>query len=151
MNPRQSFITSFIGWQSRSSHTVWEREIRRIHIPNGAHLDLRMDPPGSHGSINLSSDSPGKILMQSPTESLRGRRSGGAMLGRARTTWSNLMKGTIFSSIFTLLTTCIGAGTLSLPYAFDQVRREAALKLLSFSVHLQCIGLVPVECQSDYA
>ena len=29
-------------------------------------------------------------------------------------------KGTIFSSIFNLLTTCIGAGTLSLPYAFSQ-------------------------------
>ena len=29
-------------------------------------------------------------------------------------------KGTIFSSIFNLLTTCIGAGTLALPYAFSQ-------------------------------
>ena len=29
-------------------------------------------------------------------------------------------RGTIFSSIFNLLTTCIGAGTLSLPYAFAE-------------------------------
>lgn len=29
-------------------------------------------------------------------------------------------KGTLFSSIFTLLTTSIGAGTLALPYAFSQ-------------------------------
>ena len=29
-------------------------------------------------------------------------------------------KGTIFSSVFNLLTTCIGAGTLALPYAFSQ-------------------------------
>lgn len=29
-------------------------------------------------------------------------------------------KGTIFSSIFNLLTTCIGAGTLALPYAFSK-------------------------------
>jgi len=27
-------------------------------------------------------------------------------------------KGTVFSSVFALLTTCMGAGTLSLPYAF---------------------------------
>jgi len=27
-------------------------------------------------------------------------------------------RGTFFSSVFALLTTCIGAGTLSLPYAF---------------------------------
>ena len=27
-------------------------------------------------------------------------------------------KGTFFSSVFALLTTCMGAGTLSLPYAF---------------------------------
>ena len=31
-----------------------------------------------------------------------------------------LCRGTIFSSIFTLLTTCIGAGTLALPYAIKQ-------------------------------
>ena len=29
-------------------------------------------------------------------------------------------KGTVVSSIFILLTTCIGAGTLSLPYAFSR-------------------------------
>ena len=29
-------------------------------------------------------------------------------------------KGTIFSSVFNLLTTCIGAGTLALPYAFSE-------------------------------
>ena len=29
-------------------------------------------------------------------------------------------KGTVYSSVFTLLTTCVGAGTLSLPYAFSQ-------------------------------
>lgn len=28
------------------------------------------------------------------------------------------LRGTYFSSVFALLTTCIGAGTLSLPYAF---------------------------------
>ena len=30
------------------------------------------------------------------------------------------LKGNVVSSIFILLTTCIGAGTLSLPYAFSQ-------------------------------
>lgn len=29
-------------------------------------------------------------------------------------------QGTVVSSIFILLTTCVGAGTLSLPYAFSQ-------------------------------
>lgn len=42
-------------------------------------------------------------------------------LAGVRAVWSKVMKGTVFSSIFTLLTTCIGAGTLSLPYAFSQV------------------------------
>ena len=33
--------------------------------------------------------------------------------------WSTRrLRGTYFSSVFALLTTCIGAGTLSLPYAF---------------------------------
>ena len=41
-------------------------------------------------------------------------------LGQLRQAWQSCTKGTIFSSIFTLLTTCIGAGTLSLPYAFAQ-------------------------------
>lgn len=31
-----------------------------------------------------------------------------------------LCRGTLFSSIFTLLTTCIGAGTLALPFAIKQ-------------------------------
>ena len=29
-------------------------------------------------------------------------------------------KGSVYSSVFTLLTSCVGAGTLSLPYAFSQ-------------------------------
>ena len=32
--------------------------------------------------------------------------------------WKRLTRGTVLSSIFILLTTCIGAGALSLPYAF---------------------------------
>lgn len=57
--------------------------------------------------------------MKSPAE---GSAAGKGQLAKIRATWNGLMKGTIYSSIFTLLTTCIGAGTLSLPYAFDQVR-----------------------------
>ena len=53
-----------------------------------------------------------------PSESQAGPSSG--RLGKLKATWRGLTKGTIFSSIFTLLTTCIGAGTLSLPYAFAQ-------------------------------
>ena len=37
-----------------------------------------------------------------------------------RCSFSLYTKGTLFSSIFTLLTTSIGAGTLALPYAFSQ-------------------------------
>ena len=37
---------------------------------------------------------------------------------RARTAWDRCTKGTVFSSVFILLTTSVGAGTLSLPYAF---------------------------------
>lgn len=39
---------------------------------------------------------------------------------KARLAFKITTRGTICSSIFILLTTCIGAGTLSLPYAFAQ-------------------------------
>lgn len=91
-----------------------------------------MDQPGPgtdiRGSINRTSEpvtvcvSPGsKVHMKFPAEDLGGRANGVGRLTKIRTAWSSLVKGTIFSSIFTLLTTCIGAGTLSLPYAFEQV------------------------------
>ena len=41
-------------------------------------------------------------------------------LARLRSAWRSATKGTVVSSIFILLTTCIGAGTLSLPYAMSQ-------------------------------
>lgn len=89
-----------------------------------------MEQPGPsidiRGSINGTSEpvcaSPGsKIHMKFPAEDLGGRANGVGRLRKMTTAWSSLVKGTIFSSIFTLLTTCIGAGTLSLPYAFEQV------------------------------
>lgn len=43
----------------------------------------------------------------------------GAM-ARLRRAYKSATRGTVVSSIFILLTTCIGAGTLSLPYAFSQ-------------------------------
>lgn len=78
--------------------------------------------PGSH-SINSATRSPTrKIRMESKatgsSEPQTGPGSG--RLGKLKATWQGFMKGTIFSSIFTLLTTCIGAGTLSLPFAFAQ-------------------------------
>lgn len=39
---------------------------------------------------------------------------------RCKATIHYMSKGTIFSSIFNLLTTSIGAGTLALPYAYSQ-------------------------------
>ena len=39
---------------------------------------------------------------------------------RVRAAWASCTKGTVFSSVFILLTTSVGAGTLSLPYAFAQ-------------------------------
>lgn len=39
-------------------------------------------------------------------------------IDRVRAAWTRCTKGTVFSSIFILLTTSVGAGTLSLPYAF---------------------------------
>ena len=52
----------------------------------------------------------------------------------------NLTKGTVPSSIFILLTTCIGAGTLSLPYAF------AKGGILVFSI----IFFIIMVCQSVF-
>ena len=40
--------------------------------------------------------------------------------GKLRGLWAAATKGTVVSSIFILLTTCVGAGTLSLPHAFSQ-------------------------------
>lgn len=39
---------------------------------------------------------------------------------RVHSAWQTATRGTVVSSIFILLTTCVGAGTLSLPYAFSQ-------------------------------
>ena len=47
-------------------------------------------------------------------------QSHGGCLGSFRSAWRTITRGTVFSSIFILLTTCIGAGTLSLPYGFAQ-------------------------------
>ena len=52
--------------------------------------------------------------------SINSTRTGISRVGAIRQMLRGYTKGTIFSSIFTLLTTCIGAGTLSLPYAFAQ-------------------------------
>lgn len=46
------------------------------------------------------------------------RREG--WVGMLQAGWTKATKGTVVSSIFILLTTCVGAGTLSLPYAFSQ-------------------------------
>lgn len=43
-----------------------------------------------------------------------------AVAGKAASLRHLLCRGTVCSSIFTLLTTCIGAGTLALPYAIKQ-------------------------------
>ena len=88
-----------------------------------------MEEPGSDGCINapsgpVSASQARTIRMESPGLGLSQSGTGRRQLGRLRDAWNGLMKGTVFSSIFTLLTTCIGAGTLSLPYAFDQVHGE---------------------------
>ena len=124
------FVYDVIPWLLLYTYSKW-----RAPCSEGF---MTMEPPGRQGSINSpSSASPGKkIHMQSLAESLRGRASGGGRLGKVRATWSSLMKGTVFSSIFTLLTTCIGAGTLSLPFAFNKVRHEAALILAHLHLFL---------------
>ena len=130
------FVYDVIPWVLLYTYSKW-----RASCSEGF---MTMEPPGRQGSINSpSSASPGKkIHMQSLAESLRGRASGGGRLGKVRATWSSLMKGTVFSSIFTLLTTCIGAGTLSLPFAFNKVRHEAALILAHLQVKCTCIYLL---------
>ena len=80
-----------------------------------------MDESGvREGNINTTS-APPTWKMKSPTESVGYKPPARARLGGLGAWAQGLMRGTIFSSIFTLLTTCIGAGTLSLPYAFEQV------------------------------
>ncbi len=44
--------------------------------------------------------------------------SGGGPLASLSRAWRVATQGTVVSSIFILLTTCVGAGTLSLPYGF---------------------------------
>ena len=98
-----------------------------------------MEPGGLDNiSINSPSDAPSarNVRMRSPAENLGHAAPRSGPLGRVRAGWSGLMKGTIFSSIFTLLTTCIGAGTLSLPFAFQQVR-----PVLSVSNHVISLSL----------
>lgn len=60
--------------------------------------------------------------------------------------WKAYSRGTVYSSIFTLLTTCIGAGSLSLPYAFAQGGLVAAsvvflvIMLISVIVGFMLLG-----------
>ena len=84
----------------------------------------RMEEGSPLGGINSAPEasSARNLRMRSPAELPEYSSASGGFLGRLRAGWSSLMRGTIASSIFTLLTTCIGAGTLSLPYAFEQVR-----------------------------
>ena len=55
----------------------------------------------------------------SPTTGLTADGSEGAAMADEELCRS-ATRGTVVSSMFILLTTCIGAGTLSLPYAFSQ-------------------------------
>ena len=64
--------------------------------------------------------------------------SGKKVVHRARAAWDRCTKGTVFSSVFILLTTSVGAGTLSLPYAF------ARGGLLLSSVVLLAVVLVAI-------
>ena len=48
------------------------------------------------------------------------RESKGRLLSESPGCLAECHSGTVLSSIFILLTTCIGAGTLSLPYAFSK-------------------------------
>ena len=65
--------------------------------------------------LRFSTDAP---FTTSVMEAYENRREGFSV--RVRGAWRNATQGTVLSSIFILLTTCIGAGTLSLPYAFSK-------------------------------
>ena len=69
-----------------------------------------------------------------PAETMSGKK----VVHRARAAWDRCTKGTVFSSVFILLTTSVGAGTLSLPYAF------ARGGLLLSSVVLLAVVLVAI-------
>ena len=59
---------------------------------------------------------------------------------RTRSIWRAYTKGSVMSSIFILLTTSIGAGTLSLPYGFAQggliVSSVVFFLIMIISVHV---------------
>lgn len=67
------------------------------------------------------------VIRNSQLESVSSPSSSGEMaeenqglLARLSQWWQVATQGTVISSIFILLTTCVGAGTLSLPYGFAQ-------------------------------
>lgn len=67
-----------------------------------------------HSTDKLSaSDSAEQVSGEETTETT-------SCIGSLRRTWRVATQGTVVSSIFILLTTCVGAGTLSLPYGFTQ-------------------------------
>lgn len=80
--------------------------------------EVRADTPlhSVHSQDNLSA--------AYSTEKVNGIGEGMAestgLIGTLRKTWRVATQGTVVSSIFILLTTCVGAGTLSLPYGFTQ-------------------------------
>jgi len=65
--------------------------------------------------------------------------SGGGVLSPLRLAWSSATKGTVASSVFILLATCMGAGTLSLPYAFSQ-GGSVVFSVIFFLSMVSCAG-----------
>ncbi len=94
-NTSPARIAKCLGWE-RDNRPTWRRKMED------------------------GSRSPGPISMRAVPSVNPGAAGDGGMgrLDHLRQGWRAFTRGTIHSSIFTLLTTCIGAGTLSLPFAF---------------------------------
>ena len=81
--------------------------------------------------------------------------TGNGFVAGARSTWRAVTRGTVFSSIFILLSTCIGAGTLSLPYGFAQggLIFSSVVFFIIMVSHIQLISMsdlyTPLNMQSQ--
>ena len=69
--------------------------------------------PSPLHSVNSSLTVSGEVEMDKD-------QHGVGCVGKLVSAWRVATRGSVVSSIFILLTTCIGAGTLSLPYGFAQ-------------------------------
>ena len=95
--------------------------VHRVNMSSGKQKVSSLDEVRADTPLH-SVNSQDKLYTADSTEQVSGESMAETtgLIATLRKTWRVATQGTVVSSIFILLTTCVGAGTLSLPYGFTQ-------------------------------